>query len=184
MNQVYKNNEEEIFSPPSNLNHTTQAVPRRSMPADTHQAHEKPPEPYSHTKPTASQGQGRQRRVDTSSNERCTSLNERRAQAEFQSKAHQQLFLQNQMDSSNNNMHDSHTNICDKCGSPTRKSQPPRIGRKQPQLNNQSFTQNALDRSEILQAAFVGQNMHNQSRHSSIVGYHHRDESRNGLDQF
>ena len=27
---------------------------------------------------------------------------------------------------------------------------PPRVGRKRPQVNNQSFTQNALDRSEII----------------------------------
>ena len=58
-------------------------------------------------------------------------------------------------------------NLCDKCGSPKNKKQflPPRIGRKRPQVNNTSFTQNALDRSEILQAAFVGNNLnHNQSR--------------------
>ena len=64
----------------------------------------------------------------------------------------------------NNASHSHVDNLCDKCGSPKNNQNksaflPPRIGRKRPQVNNTSFTQNALDRSEILQAAFVGNNL-------------------------
>ena len=67
-------------------------------------------------------------------------------------------------------------NLCDKCGSPkaaaTMQVLGPRIGRKRPQVNNQSFTQSAMDRSEILQAAFVGNsnlNGHNTSHNSGSM---------------
>ena len=120
------------------LNQTTGGmISRRQPDPSTTEKNEIP----SHAIQLGSQGQGRQRR---------TTYQESRNTSDSMEEPHQLFIKQDDV------KHHSQTNqvtLCNKCGERTKQTnmpQPPRIGRKRPQVNNQSFTQSAMDRSEII----------------------------------